>query len=89
MITVYSRTQCQYCDQAKRWLETRNINYREINIDHDSVAREFLQSRGHRSVPQFYIGDRVIAANGWSDLQRMTADDIMRISLESNQLGEL
>ena len=77
MITVYSRNQCSHCDSAKRWLESRNINYREVNIDVDPTAYAFMQAQGHRSVPQFYVGSRLLIAGGWAELQKLTADEVI------------
>lgn len=85
MITVYSRDNCQYCDSAKTWLKNRNINFRDVNIDHDATARDFMLAQGHRSVPQFYVGPRLLVAGGWSALQKLSATTVMDLVTIGNE----
>jgi glutaredoxin 3 len=77
MLTVYSKTVCPYCVHAKNFLRSKNINFQEINIEQDADAREFIQSQGHRTVPQIYMNGRLFVAGGWSGLSKMTAEDIL------------
>ena len=77
MLTIYSKTVCPYCVQAKNYLKQKNINFREINIETDSEAREFLQSEGHRSVPQIYFNGKIFVKGGWEGLSKMNAEDIL------------
>jgi glutaredoxin len=95
MITMYTRTQCQFCDSAKRFLQSRNINYREVNIDVDPQAYEFMQNQGHRSVPQFYVGPRLLVPGGWAALQKLSTTEILDLvgrgpdPVNSHNLGTL
>ena len=89
MITVYSRTQCAFCDSAKQFLQSRNINYREINIDVDPIAREFVQAQGHRTVPQFYVGQRLLVSGGWTELSKLSAAEILDRITSINDLSTL
>ena len=77
MIKLYTKTQCQHCGSAKQFLQTKNINFQEINVDTNPAAREFLVSQGHRSVPQFYVANRLLVAGGWDQLRTMTTDAII------------
>jgi len=76
VITVYSKNQCPYCDQAKNYLHSKNIDYREIKIDEDPDAREFVVGQGHRTVPQIYMDGKIFVEGGWQGLSKMTAEDI-------------
>jgi glutaredoxin 3 len=90
MITVYSKTHCPYCVKAKNYLQSRNINFREVNIEEDAEAREFILEQGHRTVPQLYVGDRLLVADGWQGLSRLSTEEIMeRISSPKISIGEL
>lgn len=81
MITIYSRNNCAHCQSAKQFLQQRNINFREVNIEQDPQAREFVQSQGHRTVPQIYVGDRLLVDGGWSALSKLSTQEILdRIS---------
>jgi glutaredoxin len=54
-VIVYSKNLCGYCVQAKNWLKSKNIEFKEINIEEQLEAREFIISQGHRTMPQIYI----------------------------------
>lgn len=77
MLTIYSKNNCPYCVQAKNYLTAKNINFREINIEQDTEAREFIQAQGHRTVPQIYMDGKIFVEGGWAGLSKMTADDII------------
>lgn len=89
MITVYSKTNCPHCVNAKQFLENKNINYQEVNIEHDAAAREFILSQGHRSVPQIYVGDRLLVQGGWSGLSALSTPEILDRINNSTSLGTL
>jgi glutaredoxin 3 len=77
MLTIYSKTVCPYCVQAKNYLKAKNINFREINIESDEEAREFIKSQGHRTVPQIYMDGKIFVEGGWTGLSKMSAEDII------------
>jgi glutaredoxin len=90
MITVYSKNNCPYCIHAKQYLESKNINYREVNIEQDPEARKFIMEQGHRTVPQIYVGKEIFVQGGWQGLQEMSQEDIInRLSDFNNPLGTL
>ena len=54
MITMYTKTNCPYCDRAKSLLESRGVEYTTIDVSEDPAARQVLVDRGLRTVPQIY-----------------------------------
>lgn len=74
MLTVYSKENCPLCDQAKALLKSKNIEFTEARIDLDLDAREFLVSRGHRSVPQIYEGETLYIKGGLAELREKLKD---------------
>lgn len=69
-ITIYSKTGCPYCRQAKTALRNAGLAFTEIVVD-DFKERQALYDRlglgdGERTVPQIFFGDRRIG--GYSDL---------------------
>lgn len=76
MIILYSKTVCPYCVNAKNYLRSRGIEFREINIEQDEEAREFILSQGHRTVPQVYYGGKLLVEGGWQGLSKMSAEDL-------------
>jgi glutaredoxin len=74
---------------AKQYLQAKNINFREINIEHDAEAREFIQSQGLRTVPQIFMAGRVFVQGGWTGLSAMSTEDIMaEIDLRNSLLDQ-
>lgn len=56
-LVVYGRTYpCPDLTRTKRFLEANRISYRQINIDQDEAAREFVERWvGHQSVPTVVV----------------------------------
>ena len=55
-LVLYSAAWCRDCREAKRFLETHNIAYTEIDIESTPGAvADLLVNVGKRSIPQFVI----------------------------------
>ena len=54
-VIVYSKNMCGYCVQAKNWLKNKGVEFKEINIEEQPEAREFIIGEGHRTMPQIYM----------------------------------
>lgn len=60
-ITVYSTPSCQYCGAVKKYLDTKGVQFTEIDISEDqTAARELVAMTGHRGVPQIDIDGEYI-----------------------------
>ena len=68
-VIVYSKNMCGYCVQAKNWLKNKGIEYKEINIEEQPEAREFVISEGHRTMPQIYIDGKSVG--GYTELVKL------------------
>lgn len=77
MLTIYSKTVCPYCVNAKNFLKSKDIPFKEINIEQDAQAREFIKEQGHRTVPQIYLQGKLFVEGGWTGLSKMTKEDIL------------
>jgi glutaredoxin len=77
MLTIYSKNNCPFCVMAKNYLQSKNINFVEINIEQDPESREFIQRQGLRTVPQIFMDGKIFVEGGWTGLSKMTADDII------------
>jgi len=76
MLTIYSKAQCPYCDQAKSLLELKGIKYEEVKIDEVPEAREFVLAEGHRTVPQIYKGNKLFVSGGFQGLSNLTESEL-------------
>ena len=68
LVEIYSKTFCSYCWQAKRLLDSKGVESREIGIDMGGPDREMMIQRanGRTTVPQIFIDGRHIG--GCDDL---------------------
>ncbi len=63
-ITVYTSPSCHWCRVAKRYLESKGLPYREIDIIADKRGRqEMVRMTGQYGVPVIRVGERAMA--GW------------------------
>lgn len=88
MLTLYSKTVCPFCVNAKNFLKNKNIPFREINIEDNDDARQFIIDKGHRTVPQIYFNGELFVEGGFQGLSKMTEADI-RIKMNLTDLGTL
>jgi len=55
-LTVYSASWCRDCREAKRFLTTHNLPFKEIDIENTPGAAELVIAKtGKRAIPQFVI----------------------------------
>jgi glutaredoxin 3 len=60
-VTVYTTDPCGFCRQAKDLLESRGIEFSEVNLAKDPVGRANLVAlTGQMTFPQIVIGKRAI-----------------------------
>lgn len=76
MLTLYTKSHCPFCEQAKSLLKRKNIQYNEIKIDENKEAKQFILEQGHRTVPQIYKGDQLFVEGGYTGLAKLTEDDL-------------
>lgn len=76
MLKVYSKNNCPQCEQTKHLLTTKGITYKEIKIDEDQDAREWLIAQGHRTAPQLYLGESLLVAGGYQGLAKLSDEEL-------------
>ncbi|QIB33246.1 glutaredoxin 3 [Ancylobacter pratisalsi] len=61
-VEIYTTYTCPYCLAAKELLKRKGVEYSEINVAGDPVARSTMSQRanGRTSVPQIFIDGRHI-----------------------------
>ena len=51
-IAIYTTNTCSYCVMVKRWLQSKDMAYEEINLDENPERRqEVLEMSGAMTVP--------------------------------------
>jgi glutaredoxin 3 len=78
-VQIYTSNYCPYCIRAKQLLDSKGVEYNEVNLDKNPEKMlETMQMLNWRTVPIILIGDELIG--GYDQL----------VSLErSNKLDEL
>ena len=51
MVTIYSKNNCVQCKMTKRFLDTNNVKYQEINLDEKPEYIEQVKKLGFNAAP--------------------------------------
>jgi len=51
MVKLYTKNNCMQCKFVKMFLDNKNVDYQEINVDEDEKSLEFLKEEGFMSMP--------------------------------------
>lgn len=86
MITLYTKPNCPYCEQAKAWLNKNNLPYKTINIAEDDISREMLKEAGHKTVPQVYLNGELFVEGGFTGLNKQDPE-VLREQIELRGLA--
>lgn len=64
-ITIYTSSSCPWCVKAKKYFESKNIDYREVNVSGNLLgALEMKIKSGQSAVPVIDIdGDVIVGFN--------------------------
>lgn len=66
-VVIYSTGFCPYCVRARKLLEAKGVQFKEIRVDWDAKERQEMETRsGRRSVPQIFVGD--LHVGGFDDM---------------------
>ncbi|MHC8514623.1 glutaredoxin family protein [Sporosarcina sp. ITBMC105] len=59
--TVYTTSTCPYCTMMKDYLDEQNIQYHEVNVQHDQQAvQKLVETTGQMGVPQTELNGKWI-----------------------------
>ena len=51
MVTIYSKNNCVQCKMTKRFLDSNNVAYKELNLDEQPEFVEHVKSLGFSAAP--------------------------------------
>ena len=70
MVIIYSAKWCGPCKVAKNILDSKGINYKEIDIEDENISRQKLKEiTGGYTVPQIIINNKIIG--GYNELLKI------------------
>lgn len=67
-VEIYTKNNCIWCDRAKLLLDSKDIEFKEIDLSDDQTREKFYNSIGEnvKTVPQIYIDN--LRIGGYQDL---------------------
>jgi glutaredoxin 3 len=69
-IIVYTTDWCSSCNAVKRFLESKSLDYEEVNIETNRIPRDkLMELTGRLAVPTVVIDGKVIG--GLDNLQQV------------------
>ncbi|MGE5443020.1 MAG: glutaredoxin domain-containing protein [Ignavibacteriales bacterium] len=80
-VVIYTTTYCTYCRAAKTLLDSKGVEYEEIDLTKDPTAkRRVMEEMGWRTVPIILINKKLIG--GYNELRGLERegklDEILR-----------
>ena len=74
-VEIYTSALCGFCTAAKRLLDSKNIDYTEIDVTFDRPTRQAMTERagGNTSVPQIFVNN--VRIGGCDDLYALNEVD--------------
>ena len=61
MVKVYTTNTCPWCDKAKSYLKSKNVEFEELNVQDDMVAREeMIKKSKQMGVPVLDVNGTII-----------------------------
>lgn len=61
MIKIYSKNNCIQCKQSKLWLQNKGLDYKELNVDENLDAYNYLMANNLRTLPVVFKDGELIA----------------------------
>jgi len=60
-VKVYSTPTCPYCTMAKKYLDSKNVQFEDVDVSKDTnAASEMVTKSGQRGVPVLDIDGSII-----------------------------
>ena len=66
-VEIYTKSNCSYCEMAKQYFDSQNIQYSLHDVENAQTFKELLnRNPSARTMPQIFINDQLIG--GYTDL---------------------
>lgn len=86
-VQVYTTATCGYCRAAKSLLQSRNIQFEEIDVSQDFDKRRWLvEQSGQRTVPQIFL--KGVPIGGFTELSALDRSGALAAIMKGEQAPE-
>ncbi len=78
-LTIYSKDNCPYCDNAKNFFIKAGIAFEEKDVAKNPIFLDEMlaKAKGRKTVPEIFFGTELIG--GWDDLSALILkDEVMK-----------
>ena len=72
MVTIYSKNNCVQCKMTKRFLDTNNVKYQEINLDEQPEYIEQVKKLGFNAAPVVQTATEAFSGFQPSNLKQLS-----------------
>ncbi len=71
-VTVYTSSTCPWCVKAKKYLDTKKVEYKEVNVSTNILGSlEMMMKSGQRSVPVIDVDGNIVVGFDKSQLDKL------------------
>ncbi|KGM96196.1 NrdH-redoxin [Clostridium botulinum] len=75
MVKVYSIPDCPWCEKVKRYLDSKQVDYEDINVKEDIEGKEEMISlTNQRSVPVITVDGAIVIG-----FEKEKLDDLLNL----------
>lgn len=86
-VTIYTTSYCPFCFRAKALLQSKEVEFEEIDVTEDPERRaEMERLSRRRTVPQIFINGKSIG--GYDDARRLDASGELDLLLAAGTTEE-
>jgi GrxC family glutaredoxin len=86
-VTIYTTSYCPFCFRAKALLQSKQVEFEEIDVTEDPERRaEMERLSQRRTVPQIFINGKSIG--GYDDARRLDASGELDLLLAAGTTEE-
>ncbi|NLD47696.1 MAG: NrdH-redoxin [Clostridiaceae bacterium] len=71
-VKVYSTPTCPWCTVAKKYLNSKNVFFEDLDVSSDrNAAAEMIQKSGQRGVPVLDINGTIVVGFDQNEIDRL------------------
>ena len=70
-VIVYSKPGCKNCTLLKMWLNSKDIDYKEVNVTQERSALNKIREAGYSSLPALEINGDFVKYGVYNDILDM------------------
>lgn len=76
MITIYTQPDCRYCDVAKKYLDSQEQDYAEVDVTKDALAKAYIVDAGYQTTPTLDIDGELVDGANLKNIQDALYGDV-------------